>query len=322
MQHDLIERYIYAVTRHLPPKSRPDISRELHTLIQDMLEARCGAVLPTEKDIRVVLTELGSPEELRAKYDPSPYQHLIGPPYYRSYCSVLRIVLPCVWFGMTLAALLSLLDAQWYQALGTWIGGLLGGTVSAFGLVTFLFALLERRKVPLEHQSGLDNLPPVPQKRDRISRPGTFFAIGMEVLFTLLFLFAPAIIRVYLPDSGGWIPLFQAQVISARWYLVLPIGILGILRECVKLLEGSYTPRVLAATIVDDLLSAVLVIFWLGRDNLINPDFTAAMQQLFKGDALFLERFFAHFQYFFLGIFLFGLALDVIDCAFRTRSRR
>lgn len=63
-ENDLIERYIYAVTKRLPQKVQKDISDELRTLIDDMLAERCGELVPEEKDIRVVLTELGTPEEL------------------------------------------------------------------------------------------------------------------------------------------------------------------------------------------------------------------------------------------------------------------
>ena len=42
MKNDLIERYIYAVTKRLPQKVQKDISDELRTLIDDMLAERCG----------------------------------------------------------------------------------------------------------------------------------------------------------------------------------------------------------------------------------------------------------------------------------------
>ena len=65
MQNELIERYIYAVTKRLPYKMRADIEKELRALIDDMLEQRCGDVLPSEHDIRVVLTKSARPRSLR-----------------------------------------------------------------------------------------------------------------------------------------------------------------------------------------------------------------------------------------------------------------
>ena len=82
---DLKERYIYAVVKNLPRASRQDIKMELATLIDDMLEARCGENEPTEKDLRVVLTELGTPAELYEKYNPDAGKSLIGADYYVQY---------------------------------------------------------------------------------------------------------------------------------------------------------------------------------------------------------------------------------------------
>ena len=62
---ELKERYVYAVSRLLPHKMREDISAELDTLIEDMLEERCQDRPAEEKDLRVVLAELGSPSEWR-----------------------------------------------------------------------------------------------------------------------------------------------------------------------------------------------------------------------------------------------------------------
>lgn len=49
--------------RGLPRASRADIEQELRTLIDDLLEERCAGREPTEKDLRVVLTDLGTPAE-------------------------------------------------------------------------------------------------------------------------------------------------------------------------------------------------------------------------------------------------------------------
>ena len=82
MKNELIDRYVYAVTRRLPARLRNDIDKELHSLIEDMLEARCGGLMPEDRDVRVILTELGTPSELAMRYMPEGRDHLIGPAYY------------------------------------------------------------------------------------------------------------------------------------------------------------------------------------------------------------------------------------------------
>ena len=98
--NDLIERYLYAITRRLPAKQRADVAEELRTLISDMLDERCGNLPPTAKDVRVVLTELGTPGEVVRKYTADEDACLIGQPYYAQYLYVLKIVLACVAGGM------------------------------------------------------------------------------------------------------------------------------------------------------------------------------------------------------------------------------
>ena len=85
VKNDLIERYVYAVTKYMKADLKKDVSAELETIIQDMLEERCGDVMPTEHDIRVVLTELGTPAELASKYKSETQDCLIGQPYYNLY---------------------------------------------------------------------------------------------------------------------------------------------------------------------------------------------------------------------------------------------
>ena len=53
VKNDLIDRYIYAVTKHMKSAMKKDVAAELETIIQDMLEERCEDVIPTERDIKV-----------------------------------------------------------------------------------------------------------------------------------------------------------------------------------------------------------------------------------------------------------------------------
>lgn len=88
-------------------KTKKDISDELHSLIFDMLDERCGDIVPEEHDIRVVLTELGTPSELADKYNLTNGKCLIGQPYYTKYLFVLKIVLLAVIFGLTLSSIIT-----------------------------------------------------------------------------------------------------------------------------------------------------------------------------------------------------------------------
>ena len=80
---DIVERYIYDVTRRVPEKQRQDIRLELTSLIEDMCEEE-GAT------VEEVLEKLGSPAEFAKRYrDENNY--IIGPDYYDNYIWVLKI---------------------------------------------------------------------------------------------------------------------------------------------------------------------------------------------------------------------------------------
>lgn len=323
---ELTDRYVYAVTKNLPRKSREDVSRELHSLISDMLEERCGAVKPTEHDLRVVLAELGTPEELAEKYSPTGDRALIGSPYYGKYIFVLKIVLLCTGFGILLASLMELLvsgtDNGFLYAMKC-IGVLMQSLLAAFGFVTLLFALFERKGVSLRFQGdSLNDLPPVPKKKAEISRTECIVGIVFSVLFTTIFLGFPGVFGVYISEGGKHTSIFLAEAVQSKWYLILGFAALGIGRECVKLLEGRYTFRVLGATAIADILSGVLAAFWLANDQIMNPAFFAEISNLFADDPAFITHVFSHFQYFFLGCMLFALTLDLLVTAVKTLCAR
>ena len=312
MENDLMERYIYAVTRRLGSKQRQDVARELRSLIEDMLSERCAGARPTERDLRVVLTELGPPGELARKYDPAGDRALIGPPYYGMYKRVLGVVLVCMAVGMTLAhGILALLKpGSWFLTLGRWLTGLAAGTVFAFAFVTALFAFFSWRGVAVE-QYNFDDLPPVPKKRQTAPVWESMAGIAFCVVFLVVFLGCPQILGM-----ADGTPLLSVEGIRASWPVPVLLAALGIGRETVKLLERRYSRRVFLAALIADGLSAALVIWWLTACQVFNPAFFEKIGALFPADPGF-SAFFEKFPTFFLAVFLFALALDVLDAFLR-----
>ena len=147
VKNDLIDRYIYAVTKHMKSAMKKDVAAELETIIQDMLEERCEDVTPTERDIKVVLTELGTPNELASKYKGETQDCLIGQPYYSLYVYVLKIVTVCISGGMLFAQIMAALTSHtiWYIAIYRTIGGIFGGILTGFAFVTLLFVFFYKK---------------------------------------------------------------------------------------------------------------------------------------------------------------------------------
>lgn len=318
--NDLIERYIYAVTRRLPRSKQEDVAKELRGLVEDMLLERCGEAMPEEKDVRIVLTELGSPQELYEKYDESSGQCLIGQPYYTTYLFVLKIVALAVAVGLTISAgIVCLLEHKGvFDGLLSWLSMLYNGLLSAFAIVTLLFAFFYKKHIPLGHPFNFDDLPPVPKKSEIIPKWECIVGICVSVAFAAIFLAFPQAFGAYLPEQGRRIPIFDPVMIRECWYFILLFTLCGILRECVKLQEGRYNHRVLVTTVVSNVAAAVFTIWWLGGFNLLNPEFMAKVTPLFSGDTEFIAYIFTYFQKFLLICILFSLALDTVETAVKT----
>ena len=318
MKNDLIERYIYAVTKRMNRNQRDDVAQELRGLIDDMLSERCGGITPTEKDIRVVLTELGTPQELYAKYDEDAEKCLIGQPYYSTYKFVLKIVLIAVVIGMTISTfILQILNPQdWLNMIIEGITRVYDSLLSAFAIVTLLFAFFYRKGIKITEPFNFDDLPPVPKKSQEISKWESIAGIGFCVIFVVLFMFTPEVFSVI--TDGKTIALFDAEVIRQTWFLIAAFAVCGITRETVQLMERRYNKKVLITALVTNAISAVLSIWWLVGFDVMNQTFLANMHQIFAGEDAVVYQVFTHFDLFFLGVLLLALVIDSIDVTVKT----
>lgn len=323
VKNDLIDRYIYAVTKHMKSAMKKDVAAELETIIQDMLEERCEDVIPTERDIKVVLTELGTPDELASKYKGETQDCLIGQPYYSLYVYVLKIVTACISGGMLLAQIMAALTSHtiWYIAIYRTIGGIFGGILTGFAFVTLLFAFFYKKGIKVDGlNDGIDNLPPVPQKSNRISKADAIVGIVFSVIFTLVFLVCPQILCIAFVKNGVGVhePLFNLEYIRQTWYFILAFGILGVTRDSVRLIDGSYTKRVMLVTIITNLIDGALTIIWLLNDKIMNPNFFEGIEQLFGENTEVISQVFIQFNKVFLAIIIFALGINCIETVIKA----
>jgi len=308
MKNELIDRYIYAVTKRMNPKIREDVKNELFGLVDDMLTERCGEAVPTEKDIRIVLTELGTPQELYVKYSDDSEKCLIGQPYYSTYKFVMQIVLGAVAIGMTvLAVMTAFAELQpWYETVLEWVSMMWAGELQAFGIVTIIFAVLSYKGIQLGEPYNLDDLPAVPKKKQQISRGDCIFSIVGCVIFMVLLLAAPQYLIGYWGPKGV-IPLFNSAVLRQCWYLILCWGMADITRTVFRLLEGQFNRRVWSVTLITNGICAIAVPLWLTRPNLINPEFITHVQMALAGEEAFIQNIFLNFDSFLLVVILLAL---------------
>lgn len=313
MKNDLIERYIYAVTKKMPNELREDVSAEINTLIMDMLEERCGESKPAEDDIHAVLNELGTPSELYEKYSQDSKRCLIGAPHYDIYKLVLKIVLICTAFGMVVAEVVSKIadPAQFgYVEILKGFSMILSGMLNAFAFITLIFAIFYHKDIKIEMPTRLDDLPPVPKKEEIISRQESVFGIAISAVFVVIFLLTPQVSCMVMPDTKELVPIFDTNIIKDTWYFIIAFGAMGIIKGIIKLIDGCFTNRVLITTIAANTVTIILTALWLLNYELVNPKFIAGITKIFNGE--FIISVINNVQYIFLACILVALILDTI----------
>lgn len=325
-KQDLIDRYVYAIVRHLPKKQAGDIDKELHGLIEDMLAERCGERPVSEKDVLVVLTELGTPEEMAAQYDPDKNSSLISQPYYNQFKLVLKWVLLAVLFGLTVSSIVGAVFASLEGNLAPadagilflkWLSSLIAAGLCVTGALTILYALVERAGISLTESLGiggnLKDLPPVPQKKEKISKGDPICSIVFSVLFMILFLVTPQVISAVVVegDSREVLPVFNITVLRSLWIIVLGIGLCGVADGIFRLMEGRYTLRLAVATGICNGISIILGIVLLMNNRLINPALSEKAGKIFIGEKEWIGSFLTtNFFRFFLIIVILACVAD------------
>jgi hypothetical protein len=151
---ELIERYLQAVQFWLPKQQKHDIiaelSEDLHAQI-DEKETELGRKL-TEAEVEAILMQRGRPVLVANRF--LPQEHLIGPVLYPVYVFVLKIVMlgylvpwAGVWIGMMIYSptyRAQQLAHSWLAAVGAVWSAWWGTAFLAMGVVTMVFAVLER----------------------------------------------------------------------------------------------------------------------------------------------------------------------------------
>ena len=278
---ELIKRYIYAVTKHLPENKRQDVGRELESLIEETLAERSQDGQAADADTKVVLLELGRPAELAAKYDPHSKGALIGQPHFSVYLRVLKIVLLAVTLGMAIASLLEGVtgfEGNVFQFFASVLSNIWQGLLGAFAWVTIIFAVLYQKDVKLDFAAeDLDDLPAVPEKRQQIKLSDTIVSFIFTILFLILFVVVPQVNLPLAWKGSGLISIFNPEIMIRLRWLFIAASAAAVLNLSIRFLTRRHALPVFLATLLEDVLHVVVLFTWFGTPNALNPAFVDLM---------------------------------------------
>lgn len=289
---DLINRYVYAVTKDFDKKRREDIKMELISNIEDMIEQNQD-LMSYEGKVKKALLELGDPEEIADNYRESK-RYLIGPKYYDLYIFILKIVIGAVFGGVSIAIFIQsfFISSEKIATITVnYFSSIFYGIMQAFVWTTIAFMIVERKNVKIgktlseKSKWNLSDLPVVPNKKARISLSETIAGIIFTTIFYTIFISilysAANVLSVYINRGGAivTIPLFDIDILGKYKVLFIGMFILSISKEMLKLYSRRWMLKLSIPYIIITIIITVLALIVFSRSSIWNPNFAAEISK-------------------------------------------
>lgn len=336
---EIIERYVYAVTKLLLQSQREDIAKELRGLIEDMLDERVQDGPITKKHVEEVLLELGEPRKLANKYR-GTNRYLIGPELFDHYVMVLKIALIATSAAIGVSFIIEIImdPPSILQSFVSFIVSVVTGLPIAFAWTTFAFATIQfwgnkqLKMVDLQLNSSWkpSDLPPVPDPKGQVKKGEAITGIIFYVFCIAIFVFSSEYFGVWFFEDGKFkdvIPFFNEQYISYYLLFIFLIFGFGIIKECLKMVYGRWTVQLVIFTAVVNIISIIGLIIIIAEPAIWNPKFMtqlvesgylAANSEAFNTVRVIWDQA----TVWLLILFLFALVWDIIDGIIRVRKSK
>ena len=276
----LTDRYVHEVVRRVPADQRQDIAEELRGTITDTIDGRHPG--DAEQAEQQVLTELGDPIQLAARYSDRP-QALIGPRLYPTYIrllvTMLAGVLPVVLVVMVLLDVLEAAGIGQILTTALWVVIGVGGQIIAWS--TVVFALVERA----QHRSGSTGSPapwsvanlPEPAPGNKAGPWAWASAAGNAMIFAVILWQQFA--RPFRTEGGEQIAVLDPALWSG-WIWPILIGLLAaVVAQFLRIAARGWTRLLVGVYLVVEVLQVVPLAWILHQQMLFNPAFLAEVSQ-------------------------------------------
>lgn len=297
----LINVYVQEVTRRLPEKMREDIAMELHSTIEDMLPENS-----TEEDVKQILEKLGNPATLAAEYKDQP-MHLIGPKFYDTYVTILKMVLGIASIVVLVLFFIDKIGSIQGNEISLLINGsillgeavwvLLGTVIQVFFWVTIVFIILDRTISPSTHEpltlsgeiwkpNDLENITYIPPQK-AITMSEVLIGLSWTIIWALLYFNATQLIAVYESQADPLglqfkLPIFNQEILISYWPFVVLLIILEILMTIYKVKVRQWTNKLAISNTITNLAGIALFILIASNPNLLNPEFSTYLSTILE----------------------------------------
>ena len=242
---DLIDRYLQAVRFWLPKTNRQeDLLAELGEDLRSQVDEKEQELgHPLDKtEMAAILKRCGSPMMVAGRL--GPQRHLIGPALFPIYEFVLKMVLlwilvPVFLFIVLPATVAS--SGNWTSGVLNTIGGLWSGLFIAAGIITLVFAIIERTNSHLGTELKWDplKLPPVRAQERKPSLLKAVCEFGFGWFGLIWLLLVPHYPFLILGPAAAFL---KAGPIVHQFYLAFVVlSVVSLVRSGITLAKPQWT---------------------------------------------------------------------------------
>lgn len=299
---NLIEIYVYEVTKRLPEKIRKDIAMELTSTIEDMLPEHYS-----EEDVKEALSKLGNPAVLADSYHGKP-KYLIGPKVYDVYIRTMKMVIPwAIFITLLIHTIGSIVTFSGEESIlsvaihtfGFLIAKVITTLIQVFFWFTIVFVAIERiglSKVEQPLSVKKENWTPddlnkvviIPRKKV-ISKGEIIFSFLWTVIWGIIYFNADHLAGVYQSIDGRGLqfvmPVFQQDTLLSYWPIIAGIMVLEIGLAIYKWTAAQWNMKLATVNTIIRVLSAITFIFIASDPQLIHPSFISYLSNTVNADS-------------------------------------
>lgn len=261
---ELLDRYLQAVRFWMPKTKRQEdllteLGEDLRSQIDDK-EAELGHALD-KAEIAEILKRCGSPMMVAGRL--GPQRHLIGPALFPIYEFVLKMVLLWILVPVFIFIVgpvnLASSGGNWGSAILETFGDLWSGLFIAAGIVTLVFAIIERTNTHLGTEVKWDplKLPPVRQEERKPSLMKAVCEFGFSIFGLVWLLLVPHYPFLILGPAAA---VLKAGPILHAFYLpFVLVSVVALGRSAITLARPQWTWFPIVSQLVQSVLMLVVL---------------------------------------------------------------
>lgn len=326
----LIEAYVFEVTKRLPEKSREDIALELNSNILDILPENY-----TEEELIETLAELGDPAQLAASYRDTP-NYLIGPKVYDAYLKTLKLIMPWVAIITVLIYIVESivhfseeanLVAVLIKGIAMIIAIVIQNLIQTLFWVTVIFIIIERiglsgnldtltnfgKKWTPEDLKKVKIIP----KKKVISKVEVISGFIWSAIWIAFYFNVERLTGIYQSIDGDKpqmvMPIFDQTVWLSYWPVILTLALLEIGLGLYKWRANQWTMKLVAVNALIKSFGGLVIIIMASNPALVNEAVIPYMADLLDMSLVSVTNFINWAIRTTVSIVIVAIAIEIFD---------